>query len=64
MKAINIREKLFGPAYSELQFSYNGLIDLHKKTGNDTKMREYGEKKKDWEKLQKETKGKEETGGN
>ena len=57
MKAIDIQEKLFGPAHSQLQFQYNGLIKLYKKTGDDAKMREYQEKKRVWAKLQKETKG-------
>ena len=61
MNSIRISEKLFGPAHSQLQFDYYGLIQLFRKTGNDAKMREYEEKKKEWEKLQKETKGKEET---
>ena len=61
MKAIGISEKLFGPAHSQLQFDYYGLIQLFRKTGNDAKMREYEEKKNEWEKLQKETEGKEET---
>ena len=56
MKAIDIREKLFGPAHSQLQFNYNGLISLYKKTGDDAKMKEYQEKKREWAKLQKETK--------
>ncbi len=61
LNAIRIQEKLFGLAYSQQQFNYNGLIQLFRKTGNDAKMREYLEKKKEWEKLQNETKGKEET---
>ena len=61
LASIRIQEKLFGPAYSLLQFDYNGLIYLYNKTGNDAKKREYEEKRKEWEKLQKETKGKEET---
>merc|ERR1712181_146297 len=60
MSSIRITEKLFGPAHSEHQFDYNGLINLYRKTGDDTKMREYQEKIKEWAKLQKETK--EETG--
>ena len=56
MRAIQIEEKLFGPAHSEHQFNYNGLIDLYRKTGDDAKMREYEEKKREWAKLQKETK--------
>ena len=31
-KSIAIREKLFGPAHSQLQFSYTGLILLYNKT--------------------------------
>ena len=34
---------------------------MYRKTGNDAKMREYLEKKKEWEKLQEETESKEET---
>ena len=61
LASIRILEKLFGLAYSQHQFNYNGLIGLYETTGNDAKMREYEEKKKEWENLQKETKGKEET---
>jgi len=56
MKAICILEKLFGPAHSLLQFQYNGLIDLYRKTGDDAKKKKFEEKKREWVKLQKETK--------
>ena len=51
--AIKIRLELFGPDYSQLQFDYNGMIALYKKTGDDTKMKEYKQKKKEWQELQK-----------
>ena len=56
--SIKIWEKLFGPAYSQLQFSYNGLIELYEKTGEEAKMMEYEEKFEEWEKLQEEKKNK------
>ena len=52
LQCIKIQEKLFGPAYSQLQYSYNGIIELYRKTGEDAKRREYEEKKKEWKKLQ------------
>ena len=44
-----------GP-HSQLQFDYNGIINLYWKTGDRTKRKKYEEKKREWEKLQKETK--------
>ena len=55
-QSIKIWKKLFGPAYSQLQFSYNGLIELYEKTGEEAKMMEYFEKYEEWEKLQEEKK--------
>ena len=60
LQCIKIQEKLFGPAYSQLQFSYNGLIELYEKTGEEAKMMEYEEKFEEWEKLQEEKKNKDE----
>ena len=60
LQCIKIQEKLFGPAYSQLQFSYNGIIMLYEKTGEEAKMMEYEEKYEEWEKLQEEEKNKEE----
>ena len=56
MRSILICEKLFGPAYSELQFNYNGLISIYTKTGDDAKRREFEEKKREWMRLQREKK--------
>ena len=44
--------KLFGPAYSELQYNYNGLMNLYRQTGQGRKHAEYVQKKVEWEKLQ------------
>ena len=44
--------------YSELQFNYNGLINLYEETGDEAKMMEYEEKYEEWEKLQEEKKNK------
>ena len=43
--------KLFGPAYSELQYNYNGLLNLYRQTGQGRKHAEYVLKKEEWEKL-------------
>ena len=51
--SIQILVELFGPDYSPLQFSYSGLINLYKETGDDAKMKEYEEKKRTWQELQK-----------
>ena len=59
-QSIKIWKKLFGPAYSQLQFCYDALIWLFKKTGEEAKRREYEEKKNEWMKLQKEEKDKKE----
>ena len=61
IKANKTWEKLFGPGYSQLGFNYNGLIDVYRKTGDDTKRRMFEEKKQGWEELQKETKKEKET---
>ena len=37
LQAIKIREELFGPAHSLLQYNYNGLVDLYRKTGDNEK---------------------------
>jgi len=60
LKSIRIAEKLFGPAFSKLQFSYVGLISLYSKTGEESKMVEYEEKYKEWRKLQEEKENMEE----
>ena len=56
LRGIRILEKLFGRAYSQLQFDYSGLINLYKKTGEEAKMMEYCEIYEEWEKLQEEKK--------
>jgi len=60
LKSIRIAEKLFGPAFSKLQFSYVGLISLYQKTGEESKMVEYEEKYKEWRKLHEENENMEE----
>ena len=60
LQSIRIAEKLFGPAFSKLQFSYVGLISLYQKTGDESKMVKYEEKYKEWRKLQEEKKSMEE----
>ena len=52
LQAIKIREELFGPAHSQLQYDYDALVDLYGKTGDSAKKREYEEKKEEWKKLQ------------
>ena len=58
LECIRIQEKLYGPGYSQNQFSYHGLIDVYSKTGDKTKRKVYQKKKEEWEKLQKKEKKK------
>ena len=58
VEAIRIWTELFGPGYVELQYDYDGLIDLYSKTGQEKKRKETKLKKKEWKRLQN-TKAKE-----
>merc|ERR550532_1727664 len=35
LQSSNIAEKLFGPAHSQLQYDYGGMIVLYRKTGEE-----------------------------
>merc|ERR1711915_1171084 len=52
LESIRIWTELFGPGYVELQYNYNGLIDLYSKTGQEQKRKEIELKKNEWNRLQ------------
>eukprot|EP00092_Neocalanus_flemingeri_P008147 GFUD01008787.1.p1 GENE.GFUD01008787.1~~GFUD01008787.1.p1 ORF type:complete len:698 (+),score=171.78 GFUD01008787.1:65-2095(+) len=62
VEAVRIRMKMFGPAHSQLQYDYDGLVYLYGKTGEREKQAEYEKKKEEWKKLQSGKKDTADTG--